>query len=69
MDWIPTHAIDLGEGVKVKVMLADGAAYTRAEWLAGVPADYERDDNGDWLFQGQPFAGRVVAVCDEEEER
>lgn len=58
----PTHRITLESGATVEVMLVDGAAYTREEWDAEVPADWERDGAGGWTFQGRLFAGRVEAV-------
>ena len=55
----PTHRITT-DRESVEVMLTDsGAAYQRHEWDATVDSDYERADDGRWLFQGQPFAGRV----------
>ncbi len=36
-----------------------GPAYTEVEWESGLLASYERQDDGTWTFQGQPFNGRV----------
>lgn len=65
-DFTPTHVITMQNGERIEVRLVDGAAYTRAEWDANEPADYERQDNGDWTFQGQPFAGTVKALGTKE---
>ena len=46
----------------VDVMLVDGVAYQQSEWDALDSADYERDESGRWLFQGQPFAGTVERI-------
>lgn len=71
LDWTPkeavrmnpfqaTHVIRLDDGTTYEVMLDDeGRAYTRDEWYAEALADYERQDNGDWTCQGQPFNGTV----------
>jgi hypothetical protein len=41
-------------------MLVDGVAYTREEWEATSPADYEKDPiDGRWTFQGRAFVGAV----------
>ena len=58
----PTHVITLDDGERVEVQLVDGAGYTREEWDSATAADYERQDNGDWTRQGQPFAGRVRVI-------
>lgn len=43
------------------VMLVDGAAYTQAEWDSESQADYEVNDQCEWLFQGKAFTGQVVS--------
>lgn len=58
----PTHVITLDNGEHIQVQLVDGAAYTRAEWDATDQADYERQDDGSWTFQGSPFAGTVETL-------
>lgn len=60
----PTHEITVVEGGVTEVtyvQLVDGAAYTRSEWLAEAPADWERHDDGSWTFQGgaHPTTGSV----------
>ena len=57
----PTHRIETDRET-VYVMLVDGSAYQQCEWDAVDAADYERADDGRWLFQGQPFAGSVERV-------
>ena len=64
-----THRIFLAGGETEDVMLKDGAAYSKAEWKANAPADYElvfdlddENDRGKWLFLGQPFKGKVVPL-------
>jgi len=70
--WKATHLIQFSDGHHVSVMLdetvgneefieGDGVAYTRAEWDSCTAADYEVV-NGEWLFQGQPFAGTVRRI-------
>lgn len=59
-DWTPTHRITLDSGEVVLVELIDGAAYTREEAGALCSADYERQEDGSWTFQGQPFSGTVA---------
>lgn len=61
----PTHVITLADGERIEVQLVDGAAYTHAEWNATDAADYERQENGDWTFQGQPFDGTVEPITKE----
>ena len=57
---LPGHHRIVTDRETVEVLLADnGAAYQRHEWDATVDSDYERTDDGRWLFQGQPFAGSV----------
>jgi len=61
-NWVATHEIQHGP-ITVKVMLdPSGAAYQRDEWDATDAADYERTEDGRWLFQGKPFVGRVTAT-------
>jgi hypothetical protein len=60
--WSATHRITTDSGEVIDVMLDDGVAYTAAEWCATVAADYECDEAGRWLFQGQPFAGSVEPI-------
>ena len=57
----PTHRITTDRET-VDVMLIEGAAYQQCEWDAVDAADYERADDGRWLFQGQPFAGSVKPI-------
>ncbi len=61
-----THTILLASGKRIPVCVPDDGespAYTRAEWSACDTADYARDADGRWTFQGQAFNGRVVAVA------
>ena len=58
----PSHRITLRSGEVEEVMLVDGAAYTREEWESETVADYERDENGAWTFQGEPFACTVEEI-------
>jgi hypothetical protein len=58
----PTHRITTHRET-FDVMLVDGAAYTAAEWNAALAADHERNDDGEWLFQGQPFSGIVDPIA------
>jgi len=61
--FIPTHQITTTTEV-ISVMVCDnGAAYQRHEWNATVDSDYELCGQ-QWLFQGEPFAGTVEAVCE-----
>ncbi len=61
-DFTPTHRITTDtEGFWV-MLTDDGAAYTWAEWNATDNADYEVSE-GEWLFQGQPFAGTVEDIA------
>ena len=57
-DWCPTHEIQ-HDGRAVFVQLHEGSAYTLDEWQSSTSADYERQDDGSWTFQGQPFNGTV----------
>ncbi len=57
----PTHRIETDRET-VYVMLVDGVAYQQCEWDALDSADYERDEDGRWLFQGQPFSGTVERI-------
>lgn len=57
----PTHRIETDRET-VEVMLVDGIAYQKTEWDSLDTAEYERADDGRWLFQGQPFAGSVERV-------
>lgn len=66
MTFQPTHRIVTPSAI-IPVMLCDGAAYTREEYEASAPADYERQDDGAWTFQGQPFEGEVVSTEDAED--
>lgn len=53
----PTHEItftpDYGTPQVYRVMLVDGAAYSREEWDASASAAWERDDSGRWTCQGK----------------
>jgi hypothetical protein len=64
--WTATHRITTDAGEVIDVMLDDGVAYSAAEWVATVAADYECDEAGRWLFQGQPFAGSVEPISNAE---
>lgn len=55
----PDYVVTLATGEEIKVMLYHGAAYTEQEWNRCLPADYERQEDGSWTFQGKPFAGTV----------
>jgi hypothetical protein len=57
----PTHRIATDRET-VDVMLIDGAAYQQCEHEATDAADYERDEDGRWLFQGRPFTGTVERI-------
>jgi hypothetical protein len=67
-EWLATHVLISSTGV-VSVRRAnqqgDGPAYTSGEWLYEEPelyrAEFEVVD-GKWLFQGQPFSGKVLDV-------
>jgi hypothetical protein len=59
----PSHRITLRSGEVEEVMLVDGAAYTAAEWESATLADYERDEDGRWTFQGEPFACTVEEIA------
>ena len=67
--WLATHKITSGRRVWV-VMLAEGAAYTRAEWDAYERADWECDPDGVWTFQGAaaPGVGAVFVRALRREE-
>lgn len=58
-----THVIQYYLADPILVMLDDRRAYTREEWEAEDLADYELSDDGEWLFQGRPFAGTVDEVA------
>lgn len=60
-DFCPTHKITTSTG-EVEVQLVDGAAYTAEEWESETAADYERDEAGNWTFQGAAFAGAVRPI-------
>jgi hypothetical protein len=65
----PTHVIQ-HDSMTVEVMLTDGgAAYTADEWGSAGAADYERTDDGRWLFIGQAFNGTVNAIGNAHEYR
>ena len=57
----PTHQIKTDRET-VDVILAHGAGYQQCEWEGTDDADYERDESGRWLFQGQPFTGSVERI-------
>lgn len=63
--FIPTHRITTPSGRVIAVMLVSGAGYTRSEWESETAADYERDDSGNWTFQGEPFSGSVILATDD----
>ena len=59
----PTHQIvhSLSGSITTEpVMLVEedeggaGPAYTQAEWEASARADWERQEDGSWMFQGKP---------------
>ena len=60
--YVPVGSGDFATETEIPVCLEGGAAYTQDEWYACENADYERQDNGDWTFQGQPFTGTVKAL-------
>lgn len=60
--WTATHRITTDAGEVIDVMLDDGAAYSAADWIAADSPDYGCDNDGRWLFQGQPFAGSVKRI-------
>jgi hypothetical protein len=64
-DFTPTHKITLADGTTELVQLVDGSAYTRAEWDSASAADYERQEDGSWTFQGEAFAGYCERVIDD----
>ena len=51
----PRHVV-VGDGTK------SCALYSREEWESGDNADYEFDDEGRLLFQGQPALSRADRV-------
>ena len=55
----PTHTITLDSESFPVQLVDDGAAYTADEWASETPAEYERQDDGSWTFQGQAFNGSV----------
>lgn len=63
--WHATHEITVtdctGRRLRTRVMLLDGAAYTREEWRTETSADWEVSDDGAWKFRGRchPSAGSV----------
>ena len=67
-DWQPTHMIehDMYAGGNSYCFLVslnpEGPAYTRGEWEVEENADYVVV-NGEWLFQGQPFACTVERLA------
>lgn len=63
--WNPTHRLTCANGDSIEVMLVDDTeAYTSAEWETArrLTPDFERDEHGQWLFLGKPFAGTVEEV-------
>jgi hypothetical protein len=63
----PTHRITTNrETVDVMTFTAThnspGPAFTSEEWEASDAADYERDELGQWFFQGKAFSGRVERI-------
>lgn len=63
LTWHPTHHIYNREHHRhYKVMLCDGVAYTQDEWNTESQADYERDKDGYWYFQGDPFKGTIREI-------
>lgn len=74
----PTHKITLtGFGAErgtsaddevIEVCLCDdgdgaGPAYTFTEWSRESAADFERDADGNWTFQGESFNGSVEKLA------
>ena len=57
----PTHVIQ-HDSTTVEVMLVDGVAYQRDEWESTTGADYQRTDDGRWLFNGEAFNGTVKTL-------
>ena len=59
--WTPTHKITFrpvqGDPEETIVALVEGVAYTIEEWEAESSADWERAEDGSWLFQGQAAPG------------
>lgn len=64
-EWIPTHRIVL-KSREVLVMAPKGAGlcYSKDEYDTYCYADFERDENGEWLFLGNSFNGKVVKLND-----
>jgi len=62
--WSATHRI-WKDGCVYHVMLDDGPAYTEDEWNTDSQADFERTEDGSWLFQGQSFRGKVTSLKEE----
>ena len=60
-DWEATHDIT-HDGKTVKVMLEEGQGYTEEQWYTFGKAEYKREDDGSWLFQGEAFSGVVQAI-------
>ena len=68
--WRATHRIEHA-GAFVAVMLVQelrdnlaGAAYDEEDWNNCAPTDYERDEDGNWLFQGEAFTGTVTRISE-----
>ena len=63
----PTHRVTLRSGEVVEVMQVEskadgsGPAFTREEWESETMAVMELVE-GEWLFQGEAFAGTVESV-------
>jgi hypothetical protein len=73
MDFIPTHKLTTPEGETLVSLCcldapashagAAGPAYTEQEWHQCDNADYERNSDGTWTFQGEAFTGTVEPSC------
>ena len=62
-EWKETHQIIFPGGATELVMLTeDRIAYTREEWHHEDLADWEVDEHGNWLFQGQPRQCRIKLI-------
>jgi len=61
-DWKPTHEITLPNGLRVEVMLEERIAFSCEEWVDYEGADFEVDNDGNWMFQGQNFDGTVRRI-------
>ncbi len=56
----PTGKIIINERI-IEVMIGEyGELYTRAEWDAVVPADWELDQDGELTFQGYYIGGEYL---------